>query len=259
MATAGDRGTAASSSSAGLKGLFVAEIVRALQAGEVDLAVHSAKDLPAEDPEGVVVVAIPERASPFDVLLTRDGRLEPGARVGSSSLRRRSQLLRARPYSVVEVRGNVDTRLRKMDDGEVDGLVLARAGLARLGVKPQFEEELSVEEMVPAPGQGALAVQARADSEVREVAARIDHRPSHVAFDAERIVVERLGAGCALPLGALARVDDGAIDLIAVVLHPDGSGMVRARTTADAPETAAREVADALVRQGAADILEELT
>jgi hydroxymethylbilane synthase len=258
MVTSGDRGAARSSSPAGLKGLFVAEIVRALQAGEVDLAVHSAKDLPAEDPQGVVVAAVPERASPLDVLISRDGRLGAGATVGSSSLRRRSQLLRARPYNVVDVRGNVDTRLRKMNEGEVDGLVLAQAGLARLGIVAQFAEAFSAEEMVPAPGQGALAVQARADGEVREVAAQLDHRPSRLAFEAERALVGRLGGGCALPLGALAQVYDGHVHLIGVVLRPDGSGMVRGESTADAPETAAREVAEALMSQGAAGILEEL-
>jgi hydroxymethylbilane synthase len=259
MVTSGDRGAHPSSSPAGLKGLFVAEIVRALRDGEVDLAVHSAKDLPAEDPEGVIVAAIPERASPWDVLVSREGRLGPGATVGTSSLRRRGQLLRSRPFTVVDVRGNVDTRMRKMSEGEVDGLVLAQAGLARLGVVPRFAETLTIEEMVPAPGQGALAVQVRTDAEVREAAARIDHHPSHLAFEAERGVVDRLGGGCALPLGALAQVTDGEVRLTAVVLRPDGSGTVRAESAADAPESAAREVADALMAQGAEEILQELT
>jgi hydroxymethylbilane synthase len=259
MTTSGDRGAHPASSPSGLKGLFVAEIVRALQDGKVDIAVHSAKDLPAEDPDGVIVAAIPERASPWDVLVSRDGPLQAGATVGTSSLRRRGQLLRSRPFNVVEVRGNVDTRMRKMNEGVVDGLVLAQAGLARLAMVPQFAETLTVEEMVPAPGQGALAVQARADAEVREVAARIDHHPSHLAFEAERTLVDRLGGGCALPLGALAQATDGEVRLTAVVLRPDGSGTVRAESLADAPETAARDVADALMAQGAKEILEELT
>jgi hydroxymethylbilane synthase len=259
MVTSGDRGAHASSSPAGLKGLFVAEIVRALQEGEVDLAVHSAKDLPAEDPDGVIVAAIPERASPWDVLIGREGPLETGATVGTSSLRRRGQLLRSRPFKVVDVRGNVDTRVRKMNEGAVDGLVLAQAGLARLGVVPMFAETLSSDAMVPAPGQGAIAVQARTDVEVRDVAARIDHRPSHLAFEAERALVGRLGGGCALPLGALAQVSDGEVHLTAVVIRPDGSGMVRAESVADGPETAAREVADVLLAQGAKEIMQELT
>ena len=258
MVTSGDRGAAPSTSPAGLKGLFVVEIVRALQSEEVDVAVHSAKDLPAEDPEGVVVAAVPDRASPYDVLVSRDGELGPGATVGSSSLRRRAQLLRSRPYNVVDVRGNVDTRLRKMNEREVDGLVLAEAGLARLGVVPTFSERLSVEEMVPAPGQGALAVQARVEGPVRATVARLDHRDSRLAFVAERQLVAHLGGGCALPLGALGRVEDGQVRLVAVVLRPDGSGLVRAESSADSPETAAREAAEALGAQGANEILREL-
>ncbi|MFB3739895.1 MAG: hydroxymethylbilane synthase, partial [Candidatus Velamenicoccus archaeovorus] len=137
MQTAGDRGAAARGSPTGLKGLWVSEIVRALRAGEIDLAVHSAKDLPAEDEDGVVLAAVPERASPLDVLVTAEGELPPGARIGTSSLRRRAQILRRRPdVEVVELRGNVDTRLAKLDRGEVDGVVLAAAGLLRLGIVP---------------------------------------------------------------------------------------------------------------------------
>src|SRR5438093_8204435 len=133
MATAGDLGASAAATAAGpggVKGLFVAEIVRALQEGDVDLAVHSAKDLPSEDPPGVVVVAVPERADPFDVLVTRNGELASGAVVGTSSLRRRAQLVRSRPgLAVRDIRGNVDTRVRKLEAGELDGLVMAAAGL----------------------------------------------------------------------------------------------------------------------------------
>jgi hydroxymethylbilane synthase len=259
MVTSGDRGASASSSRAGLKGLFVAEIVRALQQGEVDVAVHSAKDLPAEDPDGVVVAAVPQRASPYDVLVSRGGDLGSGATVGSSSLRRRAQLLRSRPYNVVDLRGNVDTRLRKMNEGRVDGLVLAEAGLTRLGVAPAFSERLSPEEMVPAPGQGALALQARAEGPALDAVARLDHRASRLAFEAERHLVARLGGGCALPLGALARVENGQVRLLAVVLRPDGSGAVRAEASADSPDTAAREAAEALDARGATEILQELT
>jgi hydroxymethylbilane synthase len=259
MVTSGDRGASPSSSPSGLKGLFVAEIVRALADGEVDLAVHSAKDLPSEDPAGIVVAAIPERASPFDVLVSGEPSLEPSATVGSSSLRRRGQLLRSRPYRVVEVRGNVDTRLRKMADGEVDGLVLAAAGVTRLGLSLPNVEVLPEDEMMPAPGQGALAVQVRADSEAREVMAQLDDRPSRLAFEAERTLVRLLGGGCALPLGALATAHDGHVHLRAVVLRPDGTGLLTGDATADAPETAAREVADRLLAEGAGGILDAST
>ena len=160
MVTSGDRGAPGSASPAGVKGLFVAEIVRALQEGQVDLAVHSAKDLPSEDPQGVIIGAVPERADPLDVMVSREDALPEGALVGTSSLRRRAQLARSRPdVRVRDLRGNVDTRLGKLERGEVDGLVLAAAGLARLGVVPEHATPIPLEDMVPAPGQGALALQ----------------------------------------------------------------------------------------------------
>jgi hydroxymethylbilane synthase len=259
MATSGDRGAPADRSPAGIKGLFVAEIVQALQEGLVDLAVHSAKDLPSEDPEDVVVVAVPPRASPFDVLVKRDPELADGARVGSSSLRRRAQLRRIRPDAeIVEIRGNVDTRLRKMRDGEVDALVLAEAGLARLGIEGGHVERFSADDMVPAPGQGALAVQTRADHPSRELVAELDDRSSRLAFDAERMMVNLLGGGCALPLGAYASLHDGAVKVTAIVLRPDGSTALRAEGSAGSPEEAAREVAERLIAAGARAILAEL-
>ena len=227
MVTSGDRGVTPDGVPGGVKGLFVNEIVRALQRGEVDAAVHSAKDLPADDPEGVVVGAVPERAAPFDVLVTRDGTLPDGGVVGTSSIRRKAQLLRARPsVNVVELRGNVDTRLRRLEAGDVDGLLLAAAGLARLGLRPQATP-LPLEEMVPAPGQGALATQVRDDDEVTlEVVRKLDDPRSRVAFDAERAVVAQVGGDCSVPLGAYAEERDGAVRLLAVVIRPDGSDLV---------------------------------
>jgi len=259
MSTEGDRGAPADSSPAGLKGLWVNDIVAALVRGQVDLAVHSAKDLPAEDPPGIVVVAVPERASPFDMLVRRDVDLPAGATVGSSSLRRRGQLAAARPdLRVADIRGNVDTRLRKLADGEVDGLVLAAAGLARLSIVPEHAELLDGSVMVPAPGQGALAVQMREDHPLRDALATLDHRESTLAFQAERALVRMVGGGCALPLGAYATVDGSAIRLVTVVLRPDGTDPVRAAAADDSPESAARQAADALLSGGAARILEEL-
>lgn len=259
MVTSGDRGAAASRGRGGVKGLFVAEIVRALQEGGVDLAVHSAKDLPADDPEGVIVAAVPERGDPFDVLVTREGSLGPGAVVGTSSLRRQAQLRRARPeLEVTGLRGNVDTRLSKLEAGEVDGLVLAAAGLARLGLSPPHATPFPLDEMVPAPGQGALAVQARADDgPTLEVAARLDHTRSRSAFEAERALVRRLGGDCSLPLGAYAEERDGGVRLMAVVVRPDGSDLVWAQVEAGDPEEAAEQAAGTLLAGGAARILEE--
>lgn len=260
MATSGDRGLGSEGSPQGIKGLFVAEIVQALVEGRVDLAVHSAKDLPSEDPEGVVIAAVPERAAPFDVLVTRDGDLAEGGVIGTSSIRRTAQLRRVRPDLIVtNIRGNVDTRLAKLDRGEVDGLVLAAAGLARLGISPPSAVPFPMEEMVPAPGQGALAIQARAaDADTLAVAARLDHEPSRSAFDAERRLVMSMGGGCALPLGAYAERRDGSVRLLAVVIRPDGTDLVWAQAEAPSPREAADEVARILQAGGARAILDDV-
>lgn len=260
IVTAGDRGASPDQSPAGIKGLFVAEIVRALQEGEVDLAVHSAKDLPSEDPEGVIVAAVPERADPFDVLVTREAELPSSATVGTSSLRRRAQLLRARPEMVVtDIRGNVDSRLAKLEAGEVDGLVLAAAGLARLGIAPRSWTPLPLEDMVPAPGQGALAVQARADDPATlEMVKQLDHPRSRIAFEAERAIMAELGGGCALPLGAYAEQREAGVRLLSVVVRPDGSDLVWAQAEAPGPSEVAAEVATVLRAGGAEEILSEV-
>jgi hydroxymethylbilane synthase len=258
--TSGDRGAPGQASLYGRKGLFVEEIVGALQRGEVDLAVHSAKDLPSEDPEGVVVGAVPERGDPFDVLVTMGGELRRGAVAGTSSLRRRAQLRKARPDLLVrDLRGNVDTRLAKLERGEVDALVLAAAGLARLGVAPPSVVPFPLDEMVPAPGQGTLAVQVRAGGQATmEVVTQLDHPRSHRAFDAERKLVARMGGGCALPLGAYAEDREDGIRLLAVVIRPDGSDVVWGQAEAPTPASAAAEVAEILLAGGAGQILAEV-
>jgi hydroxymethylbilane synthase len=258
--TSGDRGEPGPAPAGGVKGLFVAEIVRALQRGDVDLAVHSAKDLPSGDPPGIAIGAVPERADPFDVLVTREDGLAEGATVGTSSLRRRAQLLRFRPeVRVCSLRGNVDSRLARLEAGEVDGLVLAAAGLARLGVSLPHAMPFPLDEMVPAPGQGTLAVQARQDDlDTLEVVRKLDHARSRLALDAERAVVATLGGDCALPLGAYAEERDGAIRVLAVVIRPDGSDLVWAQAEAADPQGAAREVTDTLLAGGAAEILADV-
>ena len=257
IVTSGDRGASPASSPAGVKGLFVAEITEALARDEVDFAVHSAKDLPSDDPEGIAIGAVPERNVPYDVLVTRNG--EVPAVVGTSSLRRRAQLVRSRPgIRVQDVRGNVDTRLRKLQEGQVDGLVLAGAGLARLGVSPSHAVPLPVDEMVPAPGQGALAVQVRAGSEAAGAVAEIDHPASRMAFEAERALVSLLGGGCRLPLGAYAERREAGVRLLAVVIRPDGSDLLWSQVEASEPEVAAREAAEVLRSAGAERILDEV-
>lgn len=255
MSTAGDRGAPAEGSLAGLKGLWVNDIVRSLRDGEVDLAVHSAKDLPAEDAAEVVIAAVPERASPLDVLITRTGELRSGDRVGTSSLRRQAQVWRWRPDVLVkDLRGNVDTRLRKLADGEVDALILAAAGLLRLGIVPEHAAPMSVAEMVPAPGQGCLALQTRHD-DTHDILARLDHRDSRLSLEAERRVTAMLGGGCALPLGAHASVEGGRIHLVGVVASPDGATIVRTAVDAPSAAEAAERAADDLRAQGADQIL----
>ena len=257
ITTSGDRGADPASDPAGVKGLFVTEIVRALLAGDVDLAVHSAKDLPAADEEGVVIAAVPERASALDVLVTLDGELQPGARVGTSSVRRQAQVFRWRPdVTLKDLRGNVDTRLRKLAAGEAEALILAAAGLLRLGIVPEHAAPMSLSEMVPAPGQGCLAVQARAeDAATLDALAPLDHEPSRKALEAERGLMARLGGGCALPLGAFAERSDDGIRMVAIALTPDGGRFARTEVQAATPAEAAEIAALDLSAGGADEIL----
>jgi hydroxymethylbilane synthase len=256
IVTSGDRNIAVTGP-AGLKGMFVAEIVRALGEHEVDLAVHSAKDLPAEEEDGLVLAAVPRRASPLDVLVTRGGELPPGGIVGTSSLRRQAQILRWRPDVLLkDLRGNVDTRLRKLAESEVDAVVLAAAGLLRLGIVPERATPMSVAEMLPAPGQGCLALQARADDgPTLEALEALDDPESHAALAAERSLMLRLGGGCALPLGAFADVEEGRIRMAAAVFTPDGAREARTAVVGGTPEEAAEQAELDLRAGGAEEIL----
>jgi hydroxymethylbilane synthase len=257
MITSGDRGGDPYSDPAGVKGLFVTEIERALRDGEIDLAVHSAKDLPARDDEDLAIAAVPERLSPLDVLVTRHGELGAGSRVGTSSVRRQAQVFRWRPDVLVkDVRGNVDTRLRKLAEGEVDALILAAAGLLRLRVVPEHAQPMSISEMVPAPGQGCLAVQARSDDEATiSAVSPLDHAPSRDALTAERALMRALGGGCALPLGAFAERRGDGMWMVAIVLTPDGGRYARAEAAATTPEEVAELVRLDLAASGADEIL----
>jgi hydroxymethylbilane synthase len=260
MSTSGDESAPSIEAPAGLKGLFVDTILDALEREEIDVAVHSAKDLPAEDDEGLVIAAVPPRADPADVLVLRDVTLRTGAVIGTSSIRRRAQLLRAFPgVTVSDLRGNVDTRLRKVTEGVVDAAVLALAGLTRLGVTPPHSAPLGLDVMVPAPGQGALAIQAREDDLPTLTAlAPLDHAESRAALEAERSLMWRIGGSCALPLGAVATVDGSRIEMIAVVVSPDGSRIARVEVVSDSPEGAAASATKELIAQGAEEILEML-
>jgi hydroxymethylbilane synthase len=260
LSTSGDEGAVATGSTSGMKGLWIDRIVEALRAGEVDLAVHSAKDLPADDEDGVVIAAVPKRADPLDVLIGRLPKLQPGMVVGTSSLRRRAQLLAGFPgMAVTEIRGNVDTRLRKLTEGEVDGLVLAAAGLGRLGIQPPNARRLRVDEMIPAPGQGCLAVQAREeDRNTRAVLSVLDDAGSRRALEAERTLTKMLGGGCDVPMGAFAATKGDRLRLVAVVAAPDGAKLVRGAAEGTDPAGVASTAARRLREDGADAILAEL-
>ncbi len=247
----------------GSTGLFTKEIQRALLAGEVDLAVHSLKDLPTEPVDGLVLAAVPPRESPADVLVadatTTLELLPPHTRVGTGSLRRQAQLRHARPDLRVEpVRGNVETRLRKLDEGQVDALVLAEAGLVRLGLVERITAVLSWDVMLPAVGQGALGVECRADdADALAAASELDDAASHSAVLAERSLLTHLHGGCLAPVGARAHIHDDFLHLAAVVLSVDGRQRLEACDEAQPTEAAelGRRVAESLLAQGAANLI----
>jgi hydroxymethylbilane synthase len=258
--TSGDEG-GRRASAPGDKSRFVKEIEEALLAGEVDLAVHSAKDVPAVLPDGLAIVGVPERADSRDALCGAPSldSLGEGATVGTSSLRRRAQLLALRPdLRVEELSGNVDTRLRKLADGSYDAVVLAVAGLVRLG-RAGEGEPLDAAALVPASGQGCLALEARAgDDAMLELGARLTHRDSLVRLTAERALVTALDATCRTPVAAHARLDSDELTLDAFVGMPDGSTWIRDSVAGDAstPSDLGAEVADRLLSAGAAELLE---
>lgn len=250
----------------GGKGLFVKEIEEALLAGEVDLAVHSMKDVPAALPEGLIIGVVPRREDPRDVLVTNKARgladLPPSAMVGSSSLRRAAQMRSARPDIRVEtLRGNLDTRLRKLHEGLYDAIVLAAAGLHRMGWHDRITAYLEVEEFLPAIGQGALGIEFREDAEdVRRLLAPLHHEETAVAVTAERSLLQRLEGGCQVPIGGHARVDGDRVELSGLVASVDGSRVFRARRSAPWKEAAPLgvRVAEELLDAGGRSILEEV-
>lgn len=247
----------------GGKGLFTAELEQRLRAGELDLAVHSLKDLPTEDAAGVVVGAVCLRDDVRDCLVSRDGlalaELPAGAVIGTSSLRRTAQLRAMRAdLDVRSIRGNVDTRIRKVRDGEFGAAVLAAAGLRRLGLEGDVAEWLSPETMLPAPGQGALAVQCRADDErVLELLAAIDDPEARAATTAERAFLRELGGGCAAPVAAFGRSIAGKVVLEGLVASPDGIRVVRVAGEGEPEEVGERLAREALAA-GAEQILRDI-
>lgn len=263
--TTGDRLSQANAEISG-KGIFTKEIDEALLEGRVDVGVHSLKDLPSEIPAGLVLAAVPAREDPSDVLISHPSaplaHLPTGARIGTGSPRRKAQLLALRPdLAVIDARGNVDTRIRRLREGKWDAIVLARAGLARLGRLEDVSEVFGPDRMLPAIGQGALALIAREeDSETRRALAFLDDEECHRQVLAERTLLTHLEAGCRAPLAGLARsAPQGSLTLAAGVFSPDGRRLLREEATGPAtdPQSLGRRVAEALLARGAADLIRE--
>ena len=260
ITTTGDRIQDRRLESVGGKGAFLKEIEEALLAREVDLAVHSLKDVPTELPAGLHLVAMLERADPRDVLLSAGPvlrALPAGARIGTTSLRRRAQVRALRPDLVVEdLRGNVDTRIRRLREGLFDAILLARAGLVRLGREGEATEVLEPDVMLPAPGQGAIALECRVeDPEMTAAMAPLHHEATARAVGAERAFLAALHGGCNVPLGAHAVTSDGALWLRGLVAREDGSAVVRGESRGADPVAVGRALADDLLGRGAGELL----
>jgi hydroxymethylbilane synthase len=261
ITTTGDRLLDRRLEAVGGKGAFLKEIEEAMQAGEIDLAVHSLKDVPTVTPDGLELVAMLERADPRDALLSAGPRLDElprGAKVGTTSLRRQAQLGAARPDLVVaDLRGNVDTRLRRLREGDFDAILLAMAGLVRLGRADEVTEALDPREFVPAPGQGTIALECRAeDRAVREAVASLHHEPTARAVTAERAFLATLGGGCNVPLGAHATARAQGLDMVGFVARVDGSALLRGDRGGDEPQELGRALAQDLLDRGAGAFLD---
>ncbi|HLB87270.1 MAG TPA: hydroxymethylbilane synthase [Terriglobales bacterium] len=262
--TTGDKITEVALAKVGTKGMFTKEIEEALAEGRVDLAVHSLKDLPTEVSVGFEIAAITQRENPRDVFCSRKYKsideLPHGARIGTSSLRRQAQLKAVRPdLEIHPLRGNVDTRLRKLEAGEYDAVILAAAGLNRLGKTELVRQVISAEIMCPAAGQGALAIEIRADdSGTRQLLGFLDDATARATTTCERALLNKLGGGCQVPIGAFAEVRDGRLHLDAIVARPDGTKLLRESQDGSDPVRLGEAVGEALLRRGGDTILEEV-
>jgi len=261
--TKGDKIIDSPLSKIGGKGLFVKEIEDALLRKEVDLAVHSIKDVPAELPEGLCLAVFPEREDPRDVFISKEyaslSDLPEGASIGTGSLRRSSQLMHIRPdIHIVQLRGNVDTRLKKLESGAMQAIILAAAGMNRLGLSAEITEHLSTEALMPAIGQGALGLETREDDDrTLEILSFLNHRPTELAVRAERSFLKRLEGGCQVPIAGFGIVEGGNIILKGMVAELDGSRIIRDEIKV--PDSEAEELgfalAERLLGAGAARIL----
>ena len=266
ITTSGDKITDVALAKIGGKGLFTKEIENELLAGIVDLAVHSMKDLPTQMPEGLKIGCVPLRENPHDVIVSRNNTkfsdLPEGAVIGTCSLRRKAQLLAVRPdLKVVDLRGNLDTRLKKIEEGQFDAVVLACAGIRRLGRQEVISEILDSDTIIPAVGQGALCIQIREDDPATEELLRpLNHEETALAITAERALMAELEGGCQVPVGGHAKMEEGLLTLYGVVASVEGDRIIRAQDTDDPAnaEELGKRVAGRLITMGAREILDEI-
>jgi hydroxymethylbilane synthase len=262
--TTGDKITDVALAKVGTKGMFTKEIEEALAAGRVDLAVHSLKDLPTEVPPDFEIAAITQRENPRDVLVSKKHasikELPQRARVGTSSLRRQAQLKALRPdLEIHPLRGNVDTRLRKLEAGDYEAIILAAAGVNRLGLTALVKQIIPAEIMCPAAGQGALGIEIRnGDEGIRQHLSFLDDIAARQTTTAERALLNRLGGGCQVPIGAFAELREKQIHLEGVVAHPDGSLVLRESRDGNDPERLGNEVGETLLSRGGDSILQQV-
>jgi len=263
ITTSGDVQQTGPIADVGLQGVFTKEVQAAVLTGDADIAVHSLKDLPTEQVDGLVLAAVPERENVADALVSNQAKslaaLPTGARVGTGSLRRLAQLKHLRPaLKVVGIRGNVDTRLRKLDEGECDAILLAAAGLHRLGWEDRIAELLAPPQMLPAVGQGALGIECRGDDlAVQELLSQLDHNETHQAVTAERAMLALLHGGCSVPVGGWGRIENGKLVLDGLVANLMGTQVLKANASGhpSAAKQIGQQVAELLLAQGAATII----
>jgi len=262
--TTGDRITDRPLAMVGGKGLFVKEIESALLNKDIDLAVHSMKDMPGELPDGLTIGAIPTRENPFDVLIAKDNKMltdyAPGAKIGTSSLRRASQIKHVRPDIQIEsIRGNLDTRIKKLQAGEYDAIVLAAAGLRRLGQKDVITEYLDETVMIPAVGQGALCIETREnDNEIAPIMKTLDDSDTRICVEGERAFLKQIEGSCHIPVACFGKVMDTGIQMTAIVASEDGKQVIKEQITCpvDQVKNSGRKLADQVLEQGGRKILE---
>jgi len=261
--TAGDKITDVPLAQVGGKGLFVKEIEEALLRKEIGLAVHSMKDVPTELPAGLHLGAITEREDPRDVLISRRRQrleqLPPRARIGTSSLRRKAQLLRINPqWEIIPLRGNLDTRIRRLETEGLDAVIVAAAGIRRMGLEERVTESLPLDVMLPAVGQGALGIECREEGGINELIAFLSHPESTMAVQGERAFLRRLEGGCQVPIAAYGEAGGRRLHLRGLVASLDGSQFFRAEAQGEDPEAVGEDVAEDLLAQGAGEVLREI-